>query len=75
MIIIKIIILYFIQIRHTDDFPSTRTRLVLNKCSSTRLNPCSVNNNTETSINKVEPIRISDITIFFILFPEHCFPG
>ena len=23
MIIIKIIILYFIQIRHTDDFPST----------------------------------------------------
>ena len=30
MIIIKIIILYFIQIRHTDDFPSTGTRLVLN---------------------------------------------
>ena len=28
MIIIKIIILYFIQIRHTDDFPSTDTRLV-----------------------------------------------
>ena len=27
MIIIKII-LYFIQIRHTDDFPSTATRLV-----------------------------------------------
>ena len=24
MIIIKIIILYFIRIRHTDDFPSTR---------------------------------------------------
>ena len=23
MIIIKIVILYFIQIRHTDDFPST----------------------------------------------------
>ena len=31
MIIIKIIILYFIQIRHTDDFPSTGTRLVFNK--------------------------------------------
>ena len=30
MIIIKILILYFIQIRHTDDFPSTATRLVLN---------------------------------------------
>ena len=28
MIIIKIIILYFMQIRHTDDFPSTGTRLV-----------------------------------------------
>ena len=29
MIIIKIIILYFIQIRHTDDFPSTGTHLVI----------------------------------------------
>ena len=28
MIIIKIIILYFIQIRHTDDFPPTGTLLV-----------------------------------------------
>ena len=28
MIIIKISILYFIQIRHTDNFPSTGTRLV-----------------------------------------------
>ena len=28
MIIIKIIIQFFIQIRHTDDFPSTGTRLV-----------------------------------------------
>ena len=27
-ILIEIIILYFIQIRHTDDFPSTGTRLV-----------------------------------------------
>ena len=27
--IIKIIILYFIQIRHTDDFPSTGIRLVI----------------------------------------------
>ena len=31
MIIIKIIILYFIQIRHTDDFSSTGTQLVLYK--------------------------------------------
>ena len=29
MIIIIIIILYFIKIRHTDDFPSTDTRLVV----------------------------------------------
>ena len=28
MIIIKIIIIYFIQIRHTDDFPTTGSRLV-----------------------------------------------
>ena len=31
MIIIKIIILYFIQIRHTDAFPPTGTLLVLSK--------------------------------------------
>ena len=29
MIMIKIINIYFIQIRHTDDFPSTGTRLVI----------------------------------------------
>ena len=29
MIIIKFIIQYFIQITHTDDFPSTGTRLVI----------------------------------------------
>ena len=29
MIIIKIVILYFIQIRHTGDLPSTGTRLVI----------------------------------------------
>ena len=29
MIMIKIIMLYFIQIRHTDDVPSTGTRLVV----------------------------------------------
>ena len=31
MIIIKIAILYVIQITHTDDFPSTGTRLVRHK--------------------------------------------
>ena len=29
LIMIKIIIVYFIQIRHTDDVPSTGTRLVV----------------------------------------------
>ena len=37
MIIIKIIIPYLIQIRHTDDFPSTGTRLVLIKQVYTRI--------------------------------------
>ena len=32
MIIIKNVILYFIHITHTDDFPSTGTRLVLIIC-------------------------------------------
>ena len=36
MIIIKIIILYFIQITHTDDFPSTDTRLVAITASEAR---------------------------------------
>ena len=34
MIIINIFILYFIQIRHTDDFPSTGTRLVIHNLPS-----------------------------------------
>ena len=42
MIIINIIILYFIQIRHTDDLPSTGTGLVLHKsvCMSVCLSVC-----------------------------------
>ena len=35
-IIIKIIILYFIQIRHTDDFSYTGTRLVLSNIRNRR---------------------------------------
>ena len=31
MIIINIVILYFIEIRHTDDFPSTGAQLVVIK--------------------------------------------
>ena len=43
MIIIKIIILYFIQIKDTDDFTSTGTRLVLimhnQSCTDVQTNP------------------------------------
>ena len=42
MIIIKIIILYFIQIRHSDDFPSTGTRLVMYNSTTVRM-PIAVN--------------------------------
>ena len=37
MIIIKISILYFIQIIHTDDFPLTSTRLVFISGGSARM--------------------------------------
>ena len=45
MIIINIIILYFIQIRHTDDFPSTGTGLVYGNDSYSSLSKglCKVN--------------------------------
>ena len=39
MIIVKNVFLYFIQIRHTDDFPSTGTRLVGNNYSYTLVIP------------------------------------
>ena len=42
MIIIKNIILYFIEIRHTDDFPSTGTRLVAN--NNLYLDECGTSN-------------------------------
>ena len=51
MIIIKIIILYFIQIIHTDDFPSTGIRLVhhvfLNQPSLTHRMTCAMLNLTQ----------------------------
>ena len=34
IIIIKIIILYFIQIRHSDDFPSTGIAASTSKCNN-----------------------------------------
>ena len=42
MIIINIIILYFIQITHTDDFPSTGTRLVIINFGSSVLETCVI---------------------------------
>ena len=40
MITIKIIILYFIQFGHTDDFPSTGTRLVRCKNLTLTIRDC-----------------------------------
>ena len=49
MIIIKIIILYFIQIRHTDDFPSTGTRLV----------PYNYSSDSISSVCSIAPVSVS----------------
>ena len=40
MIIIKTIILYFIQIRHTDNFPSMGTRLEVSNVAIIVLRTC-----------------------------------
>ena len=58
MIIIKIIILYFIQIRHTDDFPSTGTRLVNINYYKSHFTNCKqrvllINNRVSTSISNL----------------------
>ena len=61
MIIIKIIILYFIQIRHTGDFTSTDTRLV---------------NNNVLSIMPMHHNRASSCLNWFAIYSafnrEHC---
>ena len=49
MIIIKNSILYFIQIRHTDDFTSTGTRLVLSKTVKEKDLGVSMNANMKVS--------------------------
>ena len=46
MIIIRIIILYFIQISHTDDFPST----------ATYLSPTNKNNQVNNNIDIITEI-------------------
>ena len=60
MIIIKIVILNFIQIRHTDDFPSTVTRLVKNNYHITRkssyLNGCII-----TIYHNIAKVKVSSL--------------
>ena len=50
MIIIKIIILYFIQTRHTDDFPSTGTRLDID--NGGRSDIIRIGTSAQTSVKK-----------------------
>ena len=63
IIIIKIVILYFIQIRHTDDFPSTGTRLVI---LTTNLAECVC---VCAKCDPFQPLRFH----FFFKLPEFFF--
>ena len=63
MIIIKIIILYFIQIRHTDDFPSAGI-------------PVSTNNNANACPeNEVVPIYLYNRTDGIAIVGGHMYRG
>ena len=68
MIIIKVIILYFIQIRHIDDFPSTGTRLVIIIIGIAKLNFYNIKILLTTSTLKIETRqRLVDV----VLLLEH----
>ena len=61
MIIIKInILLYFIQIRHTDDFPSTGTRLVyvMSRCN---VGHCMSNTALSNTPNEGKSAQMEDM--------------
>ena len=56
MIIIKIIILYFIQISHSEEFPSTGTRLIgflTARASATNNSPRALGFNVGINITKL----------------------
>ena len=68
MIIIKVIILYFIQIRHIDDFPSTGTRLVIIIIGIAKLNFYNIKNLLTTSTLKLETRqRLVDVVLLLEL--------
>ena len=60
MIIIKMSILYFIQIRHTDDFPSTGTRLDL-----TRFNKIAIQGTPQMAVDKEALICLSRVYSYY----------
>ena len=75
MIIINIIILYFIQIRHTDDFPSTGTCLVylIGPNASSCINslyrrPCTFMYNIDASCFKLQIINQSNPLAYLIMY-------
>ena len=68
MIIIKIIILYFIQIRHTDDFPSTGTRLVHIISPHVTIQVCIHYSGTYTIENTPERSYKCELLIMYRLF-------
>ena len=57
MIIIKIIYLFFIEIAHTDDFPSTGTRLVYIKYLTT----------VHQEVGKLAVVKLNSIILEVIL--------
>ena len=65
MIIIKNIILYFIQIRHTDDFPSTGTRLVSNNVQINIFNRTEQDGHPSKPVCQVDREAYGDESIFF----------
>ena len=71
MIIIKTIILYFIQIRHTDDFPSTGTRIVSNNIPySHTLRWQHTLNNLPLDVSNI-PTNVSEYILITIISGYH----
>ena len=60
MIIINCIILYFIQIRHTDDFPSTGIPANNNNNNSNNTNNSNNNNSNNNNTNNINTLSAKD---------------
>ena len=69
MIIIKFIILYFTQITHTDDFPSTGTRLV--PCNDYTLSKTKLSNMLTSLLSANESVNHATNTCAFRCTESH----